>query len=330
MGQKNQLFVTVNASERLAAIGVPAAAAEAFRAVAAMRAPELARAWANLFHAAYAAEGLTALPPRWRAPWPVGWREELSWRRTRALAVEGLGRVHRRLGARAAGVVGAGRVRRSAKIAPQTRPTRFGPPRVITRFEGGSEGPLILAHELGHATQMAPARFAQCRPPPALAASETVAHVAERGFHAIYADAGHRRAAAARVAEDLLIMLVRHPARDAVENAAPGDTWEQISARYAPGHLWSTDPPPLTARALAEPLSTLAYGMAATLAIALFARIDADAAVADAYLKWVRTGSAARFEDAAALIGFDAADPALYNAAYDAAMDDMRRCLSLV
>ena len=182
MGQKNQLFVTVNASERLAAIGVGANAAEAFRAVAATRAPELARAYAALFHAAYTSEGLTALPPRWRSPWPAGWRETVSWKRAKTLAVAGLHRVHGKLGVKAAAVVRAGRVQLSTKIPPHTRPSRFGPPRVITRFEGTSEGPLILAHELGHAAQMAPARLGPCLPPPALAASEVVAHVAERGF----------------------------------------------------------------------------------------------------------------------------------------------------
>ena len=325
MGQKNQLFVTVNASERLAAIGVGAGAAEAFRAVAAARAPELALAYAALFHAAYTAEGLTALPPRWRAPWPAGWQEAISWRRAKTLAVAGLNRVHRKLGVKAAAVVRAGRVQLSSTIPPHTRPSRIGPPRVITRFDGTSEGPLILAHELGHAAQMAQARFGRSPPSPALAASEVAAHIAERGFHAVYAEAGHSRAAAARVAEDLLVMFVRHPARDALENAAPTETWEQICARYAPGHTWASDAPPLTARALAEPLSTLGYAMAATLATGLFARIDRDADLADAYLKWVRVGPAARFEDAATLIGFDADDPALYNAAYDAAMDDMRR-----
>ncbi len=332
MGQKNQLFVTVNANERLAAIGVDAGAAEAFRAVAAARAPELARAYAALFSAAYTAEGLSALPPRWRAAWPAAWREPISWKRTKALAVAGLRRVHPALGRNAEAVVGLGRALISTRVAPHTRASRFGPPWVTTRFDGASEAPLVLAHELGHAAQMAQHRYGPSQPPPLLAPSELAAHVAERGFHAVYADAGHPRAAAARVAEDLLVMLVRHPARDALENAevGGGETWGQISARYAPGHAWSADAPPLTTRAIAEPLSTLGYAMAATLATALFARIDQDAMFANAYLKWMRAGPDARFEDAAALLGLRADDPALYEAAYDAAMDDMRRCLSVV
>ena len=219
----------------------------------------------------------------------------------------------------------------STRVPPHTRPSRFGPPRVTTRFDGTSEAPLVLAHELGHAAQMAGRRFGPSRPPPLLAASELAAHVAERGFHAVYADAGHPRAAAARAAEDHLVMLVRHPARDALENTPVGDgeTWSQICVRYAPGHAWSGDAPPLTARALAEPLSTLGYAMAATLATALFARIDRDAHLAEAYLSWMRAGPAARFADAATLLGFRADDPAPYNAGYDAAMDDMRRARKL-
>ena len=331
MGQKSQLFVTVNADERLAEIGVSAAAAQAFRAVAAARAPELACAHANAFRSAYAREGVSALPPRWRAPWPATWREALTWRRAKALAVAGLRRVHPALGANAAMTIALGRVRVSARVAPHTRPSRFGPARVVTRFDGTSEAPLILAHELGHAAQMAGRGIGASRAAPPLAASEVAAHVAERGFHAIYASAGHSRAAAARIAEDLLVMLVRHPARDALENGDPGDAdaWTQICARYAPGHAWAADAPPLTARAIAEPLSTLGYAMAATLATALFAAIDRDAKLADAYLSWVRAGPAARFDAAAALIGFDVGDPALYNAGYDAAMDDMRRAQAL-
>ena len=122
-------------------------------------------------------------------------------------------------------------------------------------------------------------------------------------------------------------MLVRHPARDALENAPAGDakSWGQICARYAPGHAWACDPPPLTARARSEPFSTLGYAMAATLATALFARIDRDASVARAYLRWVRAGPAARCEDGAALLGRRADDPALYNCGYDVAIDELRR-----
>ena len=258
MGQKNQLFVTVNAHERLAAIGVDAGSAEAFRAVAAQRGPELARAYAALFRTAYTAEGLSALPPRWRAPWPASWQDTLSWKRTKALAAAGVRRVHPALGRTADAIVGLGRVIVSTRVPPHTRPSRFGPPRVTTRFDGTSEAPLVLAHELGHAAQMAGRRFGPSRPPPLLAASELAAHVAERGFHAVYADAGHPRAAAARAAEDHLVMLVRHPARDALENTPVGDgeTWSQIcvqntlrqvvSKQMPEGSQFDAYPPPLT------------------------------------------------------------------------------------
>ena len=121
MGQKNQLFVTVNANERLAAIGVDPGAAKAFRTVAARRAPELAAAYAALFRAAYTKEGLSALPPRWRAPWPPSWQDQLSWGRTKALAIAGVRRVHPALGRNGDAVIGLGRVLVSG-AAPHTRP----------------------------------------------------------------------------------------------------------------------------------------------------------------------------------------------------------------
>jgi oligoendopeptidase F len=327
MGQENQIFPLVNARERLAAIGVPEAAAEAFRAVALTRAPPLARAYAELHAAAYTSSGLASLPPRWRAPWPQSWQEAIDWPKARRLAVAGLFGVHPELGRRARSVVAMGRARIAQDLAPHTRPSRFGPPRVFVRFDGASETPLVLAHELGHATQMSLRAWGPSQPPPLLAGSEVAAHVAERGFHAIYAREGSPRAAAARVADDMLAMLVRHPARDALE--AGGD-WPDICAKFAPGHAWAADPPPLTARARAEPLSTLGYAMAAAMAIALHARLARDPALRDAYLRWVRAGPKARFEDAAALLGLAADDPALYICAYDAAMDDLKRCLVLV
>lgn len=328
MGQKHQIFALVNTRERLGEIGVDEPAVAAFRAVAAARAPELARAHAALFRAAYLGEGIAALPPRWRAPWPLRWRETMTWRRTQTLAVAAVTRVHPRLGRHADAVVRLGRVRISATASPHTQRARFGPPRVVTRFDATSEAPLILAHELGHAAQMSVRPLGPSRPPPPMAAAELAAHVAERAFHAVYAEAGNPRAAAARCAEDMLAMLVRHPARDALESAP--DDWSAIARRFAPDHAWAGDAPPLTARARAEPLSTLGYAMAATLATVLFARMEGDAGVRDAYLDWVRAGPDARFTDAAALLGARADDPALYDAAYDVALADMRRCRTCV
>ncbi|MDX2234992.1 MAG: hypothetical protein NW200_10905 [Hyphomonadaceae bacterium] len=313
----------VNPRERWDAIGVEEAAGAAFRRVAAARAPALARAHADLFAAAYAGVGAASLPPRWRAPWPQPWRDALTWRRTKTLAVAAVARVHPALGRTAEAVVRLGRVRAAARQTPQTQACRLGPPRVITTFDATSQSPLILAHELGHAAQMAVRPLGPSRPPPPMAAAELAAHVAERAFHAVYAEAGPPRAAAARMAEDLLAMLVRHPARDALEQTP--EAWGQIAAGYAPGHAWSGDPPPLTPRAQAEPLSTLAYAMAATLATALFARMEGDARLRDAYLDWVRAGPDARFDEAVALMGARADDPGLYEAAYDVAVDDMRR-----
>lgn len=307
-------------------MGVPAPAAEVFRAVAALRAPELSQAYAALHRAAFAAEGAASLPPRWRAPWPASWREPIDWPQARRLAVASVQHIHPELGQRARAVVSMGRARVTRTMAPHTRPSRFGPPRVFVRFDGTSETPLILAHELGHAAQMSLRAWGPSRPPPPLAGSEIAAHVAERGFHAVYARAGAPRAAAARVAEDLLVMLVRHPARDVLEC---GGDWTDIAACYAPGHAWAAEPPPLTARARAEPLSTLGYAMAATAAIAIAARL-ADPGVRDGYLTWVRAGPHARFEDAAALLGLAADDPALYMNAYDVALDDLRRCMNAV
>lgn len=322
MGQKNQSFATVNARERLEAIGVGEAAAAAFRAVAARRAADLARAHASLFRAAFDRAGLAALPPRWRAGWPAGWTERLSWRQTTTLAAAALARVHPRLGNDAQRLLRLGRVRRLTDAPPQTHHSRLGPPRVTTRYDGLGESPLILAHELGHAAQMSDGAFG-CRPPPPMAAAEVAAHVAERAFHAVHAATAPARVAAARVADDLLAMMVRHPARDELEQEP--DAWSRIAARYAPDHAWSGDAPPLTARALAEPFSTLGYAMAATLATLLFDRLDRDARLRDAYLDWVRAGPAARFEDAAALLGARADDPALYEAAYEAATRDVER-----
>jgi len=326
MGQENQLFPLVNARERLAAIGVPATAAEAFRAVALVRAPQVARAYAEVHNAAFAAEGVASLPPRWRAPWPESWREAIDWSRARKLAVAAVGQAHPDLGARARAVVAMGRARVAQDLVPHTRPSRLGPPHVFVRFDGTSETPLMLAHELGHAAQMSLCAWGPSQPAPLLAGSETAAHVAERGFHTVYARLGAPRAAAARVAEDLLAMLVRHPARDALEC---GGAWSDICMAYAPGLAWAADPPPFTARARAEPLSTLAYAMAAAVAIMLHHRIERERGLADAYLRWVRLGPQARFEDAAALLGLAADDPTLYMCAYDAAMDDMRRARQL-
>lgn len=326
MGQENQSFAIVNANERLAAIGVPAAAAEAFRAVAAARAPGLARAYAELHRAAFAAEGARSLPQRWRAPWPESWREAIDWRRARTLAVAALQQVHPKLGGRARVVVGMGRAHIVQGGTPHTRPSRFGPPHVFVRFDGASETPLVLAHELGHAAQMSLRAWGPSRPPPKLAGSEVAAHVAERGFHTVYKRDGDPRAAAARIAEDLLALLVRHPARDALEC---GGVWSETAAAFAPGHAWAADPPPLTPRARAEPLSTLGYAMAAAVAIALHSRMEHEPGLRDAYLQWVRTGPRARFEDAAALLGLAADDPTLYMCAYDVAMDDMRRARQL-
>jgi hypothetical protein len=326
MGQERPTISVVNANQRLAAIGVPAAAAAAFRAVAAARAREVALAYAALHRAAFAAEGASALPPRWRAPWPKSWTEKIDWPRARELAVAGVHHIHPELGKRARSVVKMGRARIAQDLAPHTRPSAFGPPRVFVRFDGASETPLVLAHELGHAAQMSLRAWGPSRPPPPLAGSEIAAHVAERGFHAVYARQGAPRAAAARVAEDMLVMLVRHPARDAFEC---GGDWADIAARYAPGHAWAGEPPPLTDRVRAEPLSTLGYAMAAAAATAIVARLD-DPGVREGYLAWVRAGPHARFEDAAALLGLAADDPALYMCAYDAALDDLKRCANAV
>ncbi len=323
MGQKNQIFALVNTRERLGEIGVDEAAAAAFRSVAVRRAPLLAGAYAALFRAAFVRDGLAALPPRWRTAWPHGWSETLTWPRTQALAVAALARVHPDLGRNARAMVRLRRIRASATASPQTRAARLGPPLVVTRFDATSESPLILAHELGHAAQMAVRPLGPSRPPPPMAAAELAAHVAERAFHAVYAEDGPPRAAAARLADDLLAMLVRHPARDALE--AEPDAWGPIARRYAPDLAWAGDAPPLTARARAEPLSTLGYAMAATLATTLFARMEGDARVRGAYVNWVRAGPDARFADAAALLGARADDPALYDAAYDVAMDDLER-----
>lgn len=328
MGQKNQLFVTVNAREDLAAIGVAPAAAAAFRAVAMVRGRELADAYQKLFTAAWSGEGVMALPPRWRSPWPRAWRDEISWRRSRALAIAGLARVHSELGGTAAALVRCGRVHLRSDTHPHTRPSRFGPPRVFTRFTGDSETPLVLAHELGHAVQMTHSWLGPSRPSPHFAAAEIAAHVAERGFHRIYAAAGAPRAAAARIADDMLTMLVRHPTRDAMEHSG-ADAWASVCAAFAPDLAWSADPPPTRPRGHDEPLSTLGYAMAATLANVLFARIEADAGVAETYLHWVRRGPAARFEDAGALIGARIDDPALYDAGYAIAIRELEHAKQL-
>jgi hypothetical protein len=327
MGQNHQSFVLVNPRERLEALGLDEAAAAAFRRVAASRAPEVSRSYADLFTAAFRSEGLEALPPRWRSPWPAPWREALSWRRARNLAVAAVQRVHPALGKRACAVVKLGRVRISRTAAPLTTPARFGPPRVTTCFDGGAEGALILAHELGHAAQMSVRPLGPSRPAPPMAAAEVAALVTERAFHAVYREAGHLRAATARMADDHLALLVRHPARDALE-ATPQE-WTAIAQRYAPGLAWTADPPPLTPRARAEPLSTLGYAMAAACATALFARMEDDEALRRAYLAWMDAGPAARFEDACALIGARADDPALYEAAYDVAVTDLERARRL-
>jgi hypothetical protein len=286
--------------------------------VAARRAPELAQAYAQTLAAAYAAEGLAILPPRWGTAWPETWRARVEWPQSKQLAVDALGALHPAMGrvARAINLMG--------RIAQ-----KFGPPTLIVGFDTSTECAVTIAHELGHAVQMSGGPLGPSRHAPKLAAAELASHVAERALHRLLPQRMSPRAAAARIASDLLVMLVRHPARDDLEQSTI-EAWPAIAQAYAPGHAWGGDQAPLTERAAEEPLSTLVYALAASAAIVLEERLAESPDLKQAYHAWVRQGPEARFPDAAQLVSFASSDPAFYERAYDLAAAEMARAAEYI
>lgn len=296
-------------------LGLDGAIAACYRAVAAREAPLLALHYRRLFARAYRHEGIEITAPAWRTRWPDSHQAPISWRETKAMGVAAMERIHPVLGARAEALVARGRAVPVAPGGARTEPCAFGPPWVSCAFDGGSEAAVTLAHELGHATQMWRGGSASSLPAPVVSAAELAAHVAERAFHDVYAARAAPMPALSRVADDVLAMLVRHPARDALEQAGAPD-WPQIAAAYAPGLNWAAGRAPLTARALAAPGTTLAYGVAATVALVAYARLEADICFKRAYLEWNECGPDARLEDLCAALGARADDAGLYQAGY--------------
>lgn len=318
MGQipkQNKDVVNISFAPRL---GLDAAIADAYRTVSARRAPLLALHYRRAFAHAYRLEGIDVAAPAWRTSWPASRQAPISWRQAKAMGAAAVDRVHPVLGARIAELIARGR---AAPVAPGgacTKPCSFGPPWVSCAFDGGSEAAVTLAHEFGHAAQMWRGGGSTSQDAPVVTAAELAAHVAERAFHDVYAQCAGPNLALARAADDLLAMLVRHPARDALEQAGEAH-WPAIATAYAPGLDWAKGRAPLTARAAAAPGTTLAYGVAATVALVAYARLEHDAAFKNAYLTWNEGGPDARLEDLCSALGFKAHDPSLYEAGYDIA-----------
>jgi hypothetical protein len=301
-----------------ARLGVSASAAAAFRAVAARRAPGLAQLYAETFTGAYLAGGVAIAPPAWPTRWPEAWVTRLSWRDAKALSVEALASVHPHLGARAGALIAMGRALSAAPHGAFAKPSRFGPPWVRVAFDGSSEAAVTLAHELGHAAQMWGGLTGASRPAPAVAAAETAAHVAECSFHDVFTVWAGPRAGFARRADDVVAMLVRHPARDALEQAGLS-AWGAIAAAYAPGLDWAGGTPPLTARGMAEPGTTLAYAMAAALALVVAETLTIDPAFKDTYLAWNDGAERANIDTLCAALGHTPESLPLWERGYDLA-----------
>lgn len=322
MGQNPQLRRSASDAELLAHLGCDPVAAAAFRMVAARRAPALAQAYAEALSAAYARESLAILPPRWNTAWPESWRARLDWGLAQQLGVHALRALHPAFGRTARAIQLMGRIVRSDAIPPQTQANRIGPPTIFVGTDASTESAMMIAHELGHAVQMSAGPLGPSRLPPRLAAAELAAHVAERALHRLLPKRLPARPAAARIAGDLLVMLVRHPARDELEQAST-EAWPAIALAYAPGHAWAGDSAPLTERALEEPLSTLVYAMSAAAAIVVEDALDRSPALKQDYYSWVRQGPEARFAEAAQFAAFASSDPAFYERAYDLALEQM-------
>jgi hypothetical protein len=301
--------------------GVRPDVAATFRAVAHRRAPGLAKRYAMIFQAAASAKS-GALT--WRKPWPQTWRATLTWRQAKGRAVAALEAVHPTLGRKAENLIAMGRVIQSPQTGGVTKPSSFGPPWVKCAFDGSTEAAVTLAHELGHATQMTDASLTQSLSAPPLVLAEIPAHVAERGFHHVFGVYESQAAGLARECDDLLAMMVRHPARDAVEQAGE-QAWPDIARHYAPDLTWADSPAPITPRARAEPGSTLAYAIAASFAAIAFDRVWRDSRFSQLYLDWVHDDPMLSLETACGLLGARANDASLYEAAYDLAEASLTR-----
>lgn len=302
--------------------GVAPAAVEAFRAVARERAAGLAAAYARLWRKV---TGRVGKPP-WAAPWPMAWTAPLPWGAAGGLAIAGLGRLDPRLGRRARALWLRRRVRRlpgpSALCASLTQASAAGPLAQVA-YDGSLEAAVTLAHELGHAALTTDGWFGPSLPWPPRAAAEAGAFLAEHAFRAGLARRDARRAIA-RSAEDALSLLVRHPARDALEQAAaageePKAAWAAAAQAYAPAHAWAEAPAPLTPRALQTPGATLVYAQAHAVALLVFARLEADRAARRGFAEWVDLGPCATLEALAALADLQLAGRAPYHRAYDLA-----------
>lgn len=298
-------------------LGLAAEWATAFRDAARRRAPRLAQLHAACLTSAYHAEGVEIAAIPWRARWPVRYLGSLTLPTAAACAIEGLAGVDRRLGAAATALWEAGVV--TSRPGPARTEVRlFGPPRVRLDYDGSIAAAITLAHELGHAVQMADGAGRSRRGPP-LAVGETAAQFAERVAEPKI-EALQPWALAAQRRDDLLAMLVRHPARDALEQAGfEPQAWPLIAAGYAPSHRWGEGATPVTDAQRATPGSVLAYGLAAAVSVVLAARWRRAPEIGRLIGAWFLSGPTAQLDALEPLLPARLSDPLLYEHAYDLA-----------
>lgn len=297
--------------------------AAAFRAVSRERAPGLAAAYGRLWRKV---TGRIGKAP-WGAPWPESWARPLGWRQAATLAFRGLGDLDPRLAGRARALWLRRRVRRLTG-APQlcAGRTSLRPlgPLAQVQFDGSAAAGVTLAHELGHAAMMARGWFGGGAPTSCRAGAEAGAFLAEHAFRTVLA-AADSRAGAGRWAEDHLALLVRHPARDALEAAtaagiAPEQAWPELAAAYAPALAWA----PLTPAAGSQPGLTLTYAVAYAVGLVV-SRSDARGSLG----AWIDLGPDATLEALALLADLPLRDVRGYHRAFDLAEADLAQAARL-
>jgi hypothetical protein len=284
----------------------------AFTAVAARRASNLSQLYAQSLRKAYQSAGLA--PPAslpWRTSWPAAFAGSIPKGAAMDCARAGLRDLHESLGLAADRLIKVGAVRRRGAHG-RTRMRPFAPPLIEAPSSDSPAAAVTLAHEFGHGVQMLTAAGFS-RKSPAFAPAEAAAQIAERAAYPhLRAQAG--LAMAAQLREDLLAMLVRHPARAALETG--GAQWPEAAAAFAPALDWGEAPPPARP---SIPGALTAYGLSAALSWVAIDRLRQNSAMAERYAAWALSGPQAMVCDLAAILATELADPALYESAYDAA-----------
>lgn len=282
--------------------GAEAAGLAAFAAVAAERAPALAR---------------LLRPP---GPWRAG-REEgpgFSWRCAQRDALAALGALSARLDLAARRLLLSGRVdaapHRGKPAQAYSLSTPDGP-LVSLWWAGDAASASVLAHELGHAS----AQCLRSAPAPSRALEEAFAFMAETAFH------HHRRGlsgARAHRRQHLFDLLIRQPAIAAFEADGQPDrdcAFEAALTRMAPHLDWAGAGPGWreSPQMRHRPGEALLYAAAAALALVLSPRIlEGGQSGRATYLEQVMTGRS--LDTLAASFG-RTLDASLFHAAFDAA-----------